>query len=200
MSRIRCAMACACLLLCGAATEPGGEKYAIKLERPSKVGGARDVHLLLDFTQNSEETNPGQAPTERRATFTGDLSGRLDVTGVDEHGQETGFTITVDKFVTGKPEQEELPAGSVIDVKRTAKELTFKLKGDGNIGMGANQFLRLSYPPRDPVYVNDDESAGTAVPQPVGGSWSTDARCCRELRPGEGTGQAVNRPPRPGRY
>lgn len=147
--------------------------YPIKLDRASKIGDVYQVHHTVEAHGTSTRTVGTRPPeTYPNRPLQGELSGRCEVTEVDGKGNETGLSITVQKFIVDT--KEAFPSGTILAIKCSRAPVTYKVEGKEVSGQPAS-VLHLLYPPIREATIGDDDCFGSKAPRKVGESWPVNA-------------------------
>jgi hypothetical protein len=177
------------VVLCGSASLAMGadQTYPIKMDRPFKVGDAYEVHVVIDTSNHDTRLTAGATTAEKRdLEFQGELSGRVDIVGVDKKGNDTVFSVTVTKFTMGADKKELVASGKIIDVARSSREVNFSLRGGGTLSDEAKFALSQVYQELNSSDVSDDEVFGSKTPRKVGESWPLNSEAAAKQAAGAG--------------
>jgi hypothetical protein len=154
-----------------------GEDYPIKLSRPAKVGDKSQVQVTFTVNRsNSAKVEGADDVKEDKSSFKVDLAGVSETLAVDSHGEETKFTITIDKCVKtdGDKTADLIPKGHVLVAESKDKETEFTLK-DGELSDEAKDALKSAIHAHVPDEPTDDEIFGTTERKKPGDTWPIHA-------------------------
>jgi hypothetical protein len=171
---IRLCAALFALLLTSAAAPAADAPYAIKIDRPAKVGDAYVTHIVVESSRITTYTL-ASGPRRDEEILAGDLTARVDVREVDPTGSEKTLTLTVQKFTIGADHKQAVASGQIIEVARSATGVTVNLQGGASLDADARQILGLIYDRLNVSNVSDDDVFGSKTPRQVGDSWPVNA-------------------------
>lgn len=143
--------------------------YPIKFTRPYTVGSSLSHRISVENSQTTTTTPTGGTAQKVETIVKGELAGTLTVSSIDTQGDPKDFTFAVDSF-TGGDGKTLIPAGKVIDVKRTEKDVMFSIAGE-TLSAQAKDVLKAMFDPLSSSTVDDDEAFGSSSPHKVGESW-----------------------------
>jgi hypothetical protein len=160
-----------------ASAAAAADTYPIKLVRPPEVGQKYALTAEGAVTRHTTITAGGKQIGATDDEFGIHLEGTVEVLVVNKDGEEGKAACTVTKCtrVTPEGEAELVPAGRVITATGSKEETTFTID-QGKLTPDAKDALDLVLRMGEEDGYNDDKIYGTTSPQPVGGSWSMDAK------------------------
>jgi hypothetical protein len=151
--------------------------YPIKLVRPPKIGQKYAFTAEGALTRHTTISVSGRQLNATDEEFGIHLEGTVEVLSVNKDGEEGKVACTVAKCtrVTPEGESELLPTGRVITATGSKEDTTFTVD-QGTLSDQDKEALDLVLRMGEEDGYNDDRIYGTKTPQPVGGSWSMDAK------------------------
>ena len=166
-----------------AAAAAPGEAYAVKLDRPVKVGQRFAVTVKADVDRTIKVDVNGQAQPDRVEKFTAELAGTVRVEAVnDKTGVATKVQLTVDKLT--RDGDEAIPAGAVVVGERAADDPTFTVNGTAADADQAAVLTAVVELGRADATVGQDAMFGTPQPRRAGDTWAGDpAKIAQVLAP-----------------
>ena len=178
------AVAAVAALLVAGATATAAETYAIKLDRPAKVGQEFTVTATADVDRTVKVTANGQAQPDKNDKYKAELTGTQKVESVnDKTGSATKVTVTVDKLT--KDGTDLFPAGTVITADHTGAKTAYTVAGaDVDPEKAAVLDSLIEVGSADQA-VSEDQAMGTDKPQAVGGTWDGDSAKVVDMLSGE---------------
>ena len=156
-----------------ASTASAADTYAVKLHRAVKVGQEFTVTCKADVSQGAKVTVNGKAAPDRDMKFTAELAGTTKVEAVNDQGEPTKLTLTIDKLT--KDGADVLPAGTVVVAEHAGEKPTFTVNGsdvEADQAAVLEAVVDVDRPKPGPT---DDQTLGTDKPQSVGATWDGDA-------------------------
>jgi hypothetical protein len=149
------------------------KQYEVKITRPLKVGQkyklTADGALLRQVTLRAE----GQEKKQPEEGFGVRLEGTVEVLAVDDVGEESKVSCTVEKCTRISPEGETelLPKGKVLIAEGQKKDTKFTLQDGTPLAEGASEALELVISLDTGDTLTDDDLFGTREKKAVGDTW-----------------------------
>ena len=167
------------LLLAFQATAAAQEDkaYEIKLHRPLKVG--TKYSMTADGALVRQVTLKRGPVTQKQPDdgFGVHLEGTIEVLALDEIGEESKVSCTVDKCtrITSEGETELVPRGKVLIAEGKGKDTKFSLQDGAELSKEASDALDLVISLDTNDKLTDDDLLGTKEKKKPGESWPVSA-------------------------
>jgi hypothetical protein len=149
-----------------------GKAYVIKLHRPDHQGAKFDITVAGAVRQQTRMRQGENAGEPSDNLFGVELKGVVEINEVDDKGNATRATYTVERCVKVVDNKDEtiVPKGGVVIAEAGARDTAFKLK-DGELSEEQKNALDVvaSLPRKSAPTA--DELFGTKEKQTVGSSW-----------------------------
>jgi hypothetical protein len=171
MSRIVTCLV-ALLFTAGAFAAEEEKAYIVKLHRPDQKGAKFDITVAGAVRQQTQMRRGDEAGEPSDQLFGVELRGVVEINEVDERGNATRATYTVERCVKVVENEDKVivPKGGVIVAEAGERDTTFTLK-DGEPTDDQRQALDVvASLPRKNAPTADD-LFGTKEKQPVGATW-----------------------------
>lgn len=149
------------------------QAYEVKLDRPSAVGDEFEIHCKKIFTRNVT-FREGEAERVMPAQNLGaELVGVERVTAMK--GDDVTESVLIVKKLLGPEGNELIKAGTVLNIKRTEKEVKFIKDETGTpVDEDARDCLERFYQKITPGSLSTDDTYPPKGPRKVGESWAID--------------------------
>lgn len=166
---------CRSALLLGIATASlSAEEYAIKLDRPQKVGDVRRVSASASRKMSLLMKSGDQTIKDDKQDVRAELVATEKVLAVNESGRPIALGYVVEKFECETPAgKHAIGNGKVVIGKLEGEEERYEIK-DGDLPDEAKQAFEL-VATLESQKSSDDDVFGTDKPQAVGASWPVAA-------------------------
>lgn len=165
------------LVICLARPAPAAEDYAIKLDRPAKVGDTQRVNFTGSDTLSVVTTVKGQKVQEEKKQASVSLEGEQKAVEVSNKGVVTKYTCLVKKCQLTKDGQtsELVAAGKTIEVSHEPGKEHSHFKIDGaDVAPETAEQLNIVLSSGDAEKPTDDDTLGTHDRKKVGDSWDVN--------------------------
>lgn len=160
------------------AADGDGQKYAIKLDRPSKVGDQFKVDVIGATQEKMQVAIEGEEPRTVDATLGIQASGTAKLLELSPAGNATKLNFTIEKCTAtvGKESHPLLPKGTVLVVAWDKERFTTTYTLDGTeLPPQIADLMELVIETNDPESVGDDALFGTNEKRQVGDTWALNA-------------------------
>ena len=158
-------------------TEPG-QKFDIKLTRPSKVGDKFHLEAVGATRKRVVAVVNGEEQKPQDEILGVSVDGTVKVLEVAKNGIETKLSLTIETCIAsvGKQQLPLLPAGTIIIATwdKEKKGTKFALEGQA-MPDDVGDLLELAVSTSDPEALTDDDIFGSKEKREVGDSWPIDA-------------------------
>jgi hypothetical protein len=150
--------------------------YEIKWHRPARVGDAWAVHFEREVgvIADVKSSNPADATHLQQQLDHFELTGKLEVTRVDERAYQTAVVLTIKKF-TGPDGRDLVASGKSIEVITTGGDLKCTLRGGGSIAGDAVDAIKDMFWAGNTGGEKADTLYGSPSPLSVGETWPVNA-------------------------
>jgi hypothetical protein len=153
--------------------EANARDYAIRLERPWRVGARGRWRIDAEKRMNLTRRIGDQAPEQRDNAVTAHLDATFEVRGVDAQGHSTRELYTIEDFTVSQGDQtvHPLQAGQRVEIALADQSEDSVITVDGQPAAGTVREALALVTSLEASHDNGDELAGTSQRQPIGGTW-----------------------------
>jgi hypothetical protein len=156
-------------VLAGAAAGDAEDRYPIKLHRAEKLGNVYEIHFTYDMMATYTAASPTQDAVTKNVPKRVDLTGKLEMQGVDGKGNPAVLKLTVKRMTRGDG-RDMIRPGSVIKLARGVK-LEVISCNTGPVPDAAMEMIGRFIPAYGTSGKTADDEFGSETPRKVGESW-----------------------------
>ena len=175
-----------------------GQEYQIKLHRPMKLGDKFELSIVSTVKETTTTKSDGKQLDKEEAAYKVELTGELEVLGVDAKGRPLKLALTVSRGIVTEGDDivPFLARNEVLTAETSEGETQYSIDGE-DLQQEYAEILRTILPTIHPEDLDEDQLYGSSKPRKTGETWSVDAdavakqirRELSELKQVEVTGQ-----------